>query len=79
MRSNFSTQAAMAWALFRNAQLSQAIQYIRFALSSGVRDARTFSIAATIFEASGDAVEGQKYAQMALQINPRHRDFHLHH
>ena len=79
MRSNFSTQAAMAWALYRNGQLSQAVQYIRLALSSGVRDARIFSIAATIFEALGDAAESQNYAQMALRINPGHRDFHMHH
>jgi tetratricopeptide (TPR) repeat protein len=76
MRSNFSTQAALAWALYRNGQLSESIEYIRLALSSGVRDAVIFSTAATIF---GDTAEGRRYADAALQINPNHRNFHMHH
>jgi tetratricopeptide (TPR) repeat protein len=42
MRSNFSTQAALAWALHLNGQLSEATEYIRLALSSGVQDAGIF-------------------------------------
>lgn len=72
MRSNFSTQAALAWALYRNSQLPEAIEYIRLALASGVRDARIFSTAATLFEAAGDIVEGRRYAAAALQNNPKH-------
>ena len=79
MRSNFSTQAAMAWALYRNGRLSDALEYIRLALSSGVRDAGIFSTAATLFEAAGENAEGQSYAGVALQINPMHHNFHMHH
>jgi tetratricopeptide (TPR) repeat protein len=79
MRSNFSTQTAMAWALYRNGQLFRALEYIRLALSSGVRDAGIFSTAATLFEVAGETIESQSYAQAALRINPKHRNFHMHH
>ena len=79
MRSNFSTQAAMAWALYRDGQLSEALEYVRLALSSGVRDAGIFSSAATLFEAAGETAESQSYAQAALQVNSKHHDFHMHH
>ena len=79
MRSNFSTQAAMAWALYRDGQLSEALEYVRLALSSGVRDAGIFSSAAMLFEAAGETAESQSYAQAALQVNSKHHDFHMHH
>jgi tetratricopeptide (TPR) repeat protein len=79
MRSNFSTQAAMAWALYRNGQLSEAVEYIRLALSSGVRDAGIFSTAATLFDAAGETAESQRFAQTAFEINPQHQNFHMHH
>jgi tetratricopeptide (TPR) repeat protein len=79
MRSNFSTQAAMAWALYRNGQLSEALEYIRLALSSGVRDAGIFSTAATLFEAAGATAESRSYTQAALRINPKHHNFQMHH
>jgi Tfp pilus assembly protein PilF len=75
MRSNFSTQAAMAWALYRNGQLSEAVEYMNLAVSSGVRDAQILSTAATLLQAAGNAAESQHYAQAALRINPKHRIF----
>lgn len=79
LRSNFSTQAAMAHALYLNHEVAEAVEYIRLALASGVKDAGTFSIAATVLAAAGEASDSQRYAAAALQINPRHRNFHLHH
>jgi tetratricopeptide (TPR) repeat protein len=79
VRSNFSTQAAMAWALYRNDQLSEALEHIRLALSSGVRDARIFATAATLFEAGGLNAESLSCAQAALRIKSRHQDFQMHH
>ncbi len=79
MRSNFQTQTAMAWALYRNQQIPEALEYIRLALASGVRDAGIFSTAATVFQAAGDSGAGQGYAEAALRINPRHHNFHMHH
>jgi hypothetical protein len=69
----------MAWALYRDGQLSRALEYSRLALSSGVRDAGIFSTAATLFEAAGETVESQSNAQAALRINPKHHNFHMHH
>jgi len=79
LRSNYSTQAAMAWALYRNGQPTEAIHYIRLALSSGVKDARIFSMAATLFDAAGETAEAQDYAQAAILNNSKHQNFHLHH
>lgn len=78
LRSNFSTQAAMAWALYRHGELPKASEFIRLALLSGVQDANIHSIAATIFGASGDASESKSHFQSALRINPRHPAFHMH-
>lgn len=79
LRSNFSTQAAMAWALYSNHQLSEAMEYICLALASGVRDAGTFATAATLFKAAGRLPESERYASAALEINPKHHNFHMHH
>jgi len=79
MRSNFSTQAALAWALYRDGQLSDATEYMRLALSSGVQDAEILSNAARILRAAGATAESERYAQAALRINPKHQNFHMHH
>ncbi|HTC32924.1 MAG TPA: tetratricopeptide repeat protein [Bryobacteraceae bacterium] len=79
MRSNFSTQAALAWALYRNGEVSEAVEYIGLALSSGVRDAQIFSTAAKLYHAAGNTTKSEDYAQAALQINPKHQHFHMHH
>jgi len=79
MRSNFSTQATMAWALYNDGQLPRALEYIRLALSSGVQEAGIFSMAATLFDAAGENAKSQSYAQAASQINAKHRNFHMHH
>ena len=79
LRSNYSTQSAMAWALHRNGQLSEAVEYIRLALSSGVRDAQIFAMAAMLYEAAGENGQSESYSQAALQVNPKYRSFHIHH
>jgi len=79
LRVNFSTQSTLAWALYRNHQLSEALDYIRQALASGVRDAGIYSIAATLFAAAGESSESERYATATLQANPKYGHFHLHH
>jgi tetratricopeptide (TPR) repeat protein len=79
LRSNFSTQTAMAWSLYHNNQPTQALEYIGLALSSGVRDAQIFSTAAIIFEAAGEMQASHTYSRAALEINPRYQSFHMHH
>ena len=79
LRSNFSTQAAMARALDASGQHSEAMEYIRMALSSGVRDAGIFATASTLFEAAGETAQSQSYAEAALRINPELPRFQMHH
>ncbi|HET7348636.1 MAG TPA: tetratricopeptide repeat protein [Acidobacteriaceae bacterium] len=79
LRSNFSTQAALARALHLNRKIAEAVAMIEAALSSGVKDAMVYSHAADIFAMAGRAVESLTYADAALQLNPRHGSFHIHH
>jgi hypothetical protein len=39
LRENFATQAALAWALYRDGRCSEAVDWIDHALASGVVDA----------------------------------------
>jgi tetratricopeptide (TPR) repeat protein len=79
LRSNFSTQSALAWALFQNGQIEEGVEYIRRALSSGVQDGGIFATAAALFAAQGDTTESQRWTNAAAQINPHGHCFHMHH
>jgi tetratricopeptide (TPR) repeat protein len=79
MRPNYSTQSALAWALYRNDRLPEALESIGSALSSGVQDAVIFSTAAELFAAAGKTDESLQYANLALQLNPKHKNFRMHH
>jgi tetratricopeptide (TPR) repeat protein len=78
LRSNFSTQSALAWALLQNGEIEEAVRWIRLALSSGVRDTGIFATAVAIFEAAGDLQSSRRYTQAAEDINPHLYSFHLH-
>lgn len=78
LRNNYATQAALAWALYRNGQLAEAAEMIQRSLSSGVRDAHLFSQAARIFSAAGESEKSAQYSRMAADINPRGHHFHVH-
>ena len=78
LRDNFSTQAALAWALYRNGQTAEALEWIQQALSSGARDAHLFSQAAAIWQAAGEPETGARYLAMARAINPHYAGFHVH-
>jgi len=78
LRPNYSTRAALAWALYRDGQLAGALGLMRAALSSGVRDARLFAQAAEIHRASGRAEEGRRYLREAAGINPHYQHVHAH-
>ena len=78
LRDNFSSQAALAWALYRKGQFSEALDRMNQALASGARSAHLFSQAATVYRAAGRAEDAESYAQLAAEINPRHRSFHVH-
>jgi tetratricopeptide (TPR) repeat protein len=78
LRENFSTQAALAWALYRDGQHDAARELMDRSLSSGVTDARLFSQAAAIYQAAGDVEEAERRRRMATKINPYHHNFHVH-
>jgi len=78
LRQNFSTQAALAWGLYRDGQFTMALDAMQKALSSGVRDAELFFQAAMIHLAVGRNDEGKEFLQKAAEINPHYQDFHIH-
>ena len=78
LRRNFSTLAAMAWALYRAGEFSKALQLMNEALASGIKDARLFYQAGMIHKAFSPNGKGDRYLQMATAINPRHENFHVH-
>jgi tetratricopeptide (TPR) repeat protein len=78
LRENFFTQAALAWALYRDEQFMPALEQIRQALSSGGRYPHLLLQAAAIHRAAGHAGEGDAYREEAVRLNPCHRAFHVH-
>jgi tetratricopeptide (TPR) repeat protein len=78
LRSNFSTQAALAAALHRAGEVTEALQYIGEALASGVQEWRVFATAADVYEAAGHSAESKRYARAASELNPHGRHLHMH-
>ncbi len=79
LRSNFSTQRALADALRRSGQIAEALQHIVQALSSGVREWAVFATAAEVFDAAGQLRNSERYARAADELNPHGRKLHVHH
>jgi tetratricopeptide (TPR) repeat protein len=73
------TRAALAWALYRDGQHEAALEAIRQALASGIRDAGLFVHAATIARAAGREQEGHAFMHAAADITPRYETAHVHH
>ena len=78
LRSNFSTQSALAWALFQIGEVAEGLEWIRRALSSGVQDSGIFATASSLFHAAGDTTQGERYARAAGEINPSGHQLHMH-
>jgi tetratricopeptide (TPR) repeat protein len=78
LRQNFSTQAALAWALYRADRFAEALDAMHKALSSGVRDAELFCQAGMIHLAADRTAEGRQFFREAAEINPHYHDFHVH-
>jgi tetratricopeptide (TPR) repeat protein len=78
LRENFSTRAALAWALLRDGQDAEAVVWMERALASGVRDAHLFAQAAGVFQAAGDVAKAARMLDLARSINPRLGRFHVH-
>jgi tetratricopeptide (TPR) repeat protein len=78
LRRNFSTLAAMAWALYRAGEFSTALELMNESLASGAKDARLFRAAGMIHKATGSNGKADSYLQMAAAINPHYENFHVH-
>jgi tetratricopeptide (TPR) repeat protein len=78
LRDNFSTQATLAWALYRDGQFVPALERMEQALSSGARYAHLLSQAAAIYRTAGRAAESEQFRQQAAAMNPCHSGFHVH-
>ena len=78
LRRNFSTLAALAWALYRAGEFSEALELINEALSSGARNARLFRTAGMIYTAGGPNGKGDTYLKAAAELNPNLKNFHVH-
>jgi tetratricopeptide (TPR) repeat protein len=78
LRRNFSTLAALAWALYRAGEFSEAVELIDEALVSGAKDARLFHTAGTIYTAASQNGKGARYLQAAAALNPNLTNFHVH-
>jgi tetratricopeptide (TPR) repeat protein len=79
LRQNFSTHAALAWALYRDSRFAEALDAVHKALSSGVRDAKLFLQAGMIHLAAGRTDEGKQFLREAAEINPHYQEVHVHH
>ncbi len=75
LRKNFATEAALAWAFYRNAEFDEARGWIGRALASGVVDAHLLFRAAKIYAGA----DGREYLGRAKKLNPFIERFHLHH
>lgn len=78
LRSNFSTQSALAWALLQNGEVADGLVWICEALASGVQDGGIFATASALFHAVGDPAQGERYARAAAEINPSGHHSHTH-
>jgi tetratricopeptide (TPR) repeat protein len=79
LRENFSTQAALAWAFYRDGRFDDARTWIDRALASGAVEAHLFARASAIYSAAGNAALGRRYMGRAKQLNPCVGNFHIHH
>jgi tetratricopeptide (TPR) repeat protein len=78
LRRNFSTLAALAWALYRAGEFLEAKELMDEALASGAKDARLFKTAGMIYKAASQNGKGARYLQMAAERNPNLKNFHVH-
>jgi tetratricopeptide (TPR) repeat protein len=79
LRANFSTQSALAWALFRAGDFSAGLAQIQPALDSGAQTAGIYLTASSLHQAAGDLTQGEFYAREAERVSPGGHRFHLHH
>lgn len=78
LRQTVWTHDALAWAQYRNAEFSSAVDTVQKALAFGTQDAHLLFHAGTIYSRAGKMADGKKLIRQALTTNPRHNSFHVH-
>jgi tetratricopeptide (TPR) repeat protein len=78
LRKNYGTRDALAWALFRDGRIDEALGEIDRALASRVVDSHLFYHAAMIHLAAGHPVEGKQFLKKTTDLNPIYDKFHVH-
>jgi tetratricopeptide (TPR) repeat protein len=78
LRENCFTQAALAWALLRVGQISEAAEWMDRALASGVEDAHLHAQASAVYQAGGNGARASRCLEHARAISPRLSSFHVH-
>jgi tetratricopeptide (TPR) repeat protein len=78
LRRGPSTQAALAWALYRAGRVADALELTMAALSWGVQDAQLLARAAAVYLAAGQVHESDQLLRRAAEVDPRHQDFRAH-
>ena len=74
MRRDVYTQDVLAWSLYKNGRLEEAVAAMNKALSMGTTDAMFYYHAGLIHRDLGDVEGARDYLGRALAINPH---FHI--
>jgi tetratricopeptide (TPR) repeat protein len=78
LRHTAAAEDALAWALYRGGDFTQAEQVITKVLAGGAKDAHILAHAGMIFLAADKTTRGKELLAEAARINPRHNSFHVH-
>lgn len=78
LRHSIQAHDALAWALYKKGEISEALEESARALRTGARDAHLLHHAGMIRMSAGDLVGGKAALQQAATTNPRYNNFHVH-
>lgn len=69
---------ALAWALYRQQEFPEAVQWAKKVVASGINDFHLLQHAAMIHMSAGEVAEGQKLLRRCAEANPHFNAFHVH-
>jgi tetratricopeptide (TPR) repeat protein len=78
LRPNPATHEVLAWALYRDRRIAEALDAMARALGAGVVDAHLFFHAGMMSLAAGRSEEGMGWLRRAAEVNPTYNGFHVH-
>ena len=78
LRPSYAADDTLAWALYRNGNVAEAVIASDRALASTMVDAHLYYHAARIKAAAGDAEAARGWTAALQDVNPHYEDFHAH-